>query len=179
MRKRLALLLTALTVFGSLAGCGGQTTSESSGAGSSGASVQSESTTASVAAESPAMETGMEDGSYTAEFETDSTMFHLNETCEGKVTLTVADGQMTAHVLLASTGIVNLYVGTSEEAQAEGAERISYTEEEVDYGDGDIDTAYAFELPVPVIGEAFSVAILGTKGKWYDHTVTVTDPVKN
>ncbi len=42
------------------------------------------------------------DGVYTAEFDTDSGMFHANEACDGKGTLTVKDGKMTFHVSLVS-----------------------------------------------------------------------------
>ena len=35
------------------------------------------------------------DGVYTADFNTDSSMFHVNEACDGKGTLTVKDGEMT------------------------------------------------------------------------------------
>ena len=42
----------------------------------------------------------LEDGVYTAEFETDSNMFHVNEANDGKGTLTVEDGKMTIHVSL-------------------------------------------------------------------------------
>ena len=38
------------------------------------------------------------DGVYTAEFDTDSGMFHANEACNGMGTLTVENGQMTFHV---------------------------------------------------------------------------------
>ncbi len=40
------------------------------------------------------------DGVYTADFNTDSSMFHVNEACDGKGTLTVKDGEMTIHVSL-------------------------------------------------------------------------------
>ena len=53
----------------------------------------------------------LEDGTYTAEFDTDSGMFHVNEANDGKGTLTVKDGKMTIHVSLASKKIVNLFVG--------------------------------------------------------------------
>ena len=56
---------------------------------------------------------GLEDGTYTAEFTTDSRMFHVNETKDDKGTLTVKDGKMTIHVTLASTHIVNLYPVTA------------------------------------------------------------------
>ena len=42
------------------------------------------------------------DGVYTAEFDTDSSMFHANEACDGKGTLTVADGKMTATIVWSS-----------------------------------------------------------------------------
>ena len=48
-------------------------------------------------------------------------MFHANETCDGKGVLTVKDGQMTIHVSLASTSIVNLFPGLKEDAQKDGA----------------------------------------------------------
>ena len=35
---------------------------------------------------------------------------------------------------------------------------------------------YGFDIPVPAIGEEFNVAILGEKGKWYDHKVSVSNP---
>ena len=44
----------------------------------------------------------LEDGTYTAEFDTDSGMFHVNEANDGKGTLTVKEGKMTIHVSLAS-----------------------------------------------------------------------------
>ncbi len=39
-------------------------------------------------------------------------MFHANEACDGKGTLTVENGKMTFHVSLQSQKIVNLYPGT-------------------------------------------------------------------
>ena len=52
-------------------------------------------------------------------------MFHVNEAKEGKGVLTVKDGKMTIHVSLVSKNIVNVFVGTKEEAQADGAELIA------------------------------------------------------
>lgn len=120
----------------------------------------------------------LEDGTYTAAFTTDSSMFHVNEACDNKGTLTVADGQMTIHVSLASKKIVNLFPGTTEEAQAEGAVLLEPTTDPVEYADGTTDEVYGFDIPVPAIGEEFDCALLGEKGKWYDHKVIVTDPVK-
>ena len=33
-------------------------------------------------------------------------------------------------------------------------------------------------LPVPVLDEPFNLALIGTKGKWYDHEVIVSNPEK-
>jgi len=118
----------------------------------------------------------LEDGEYTATFNTDSSMFHVNEALDGKVTLTVENGQMTAHVPLVSKNIVNVFYGTKEDAQKDGADLIEPTEDTIDYGDGTTDEVYAFDIPVPALDEEYDVAIIGTKGTWYDHKVSVTDP---
>ena len=119
----------------------------------------------------------LEDGVYTATFTTDSSMFHVNEAYEDKGTLTVADGQMTIHIVLPSKNIVNLFPGLADDAQKEGAALLQPTEETVNYPDGTTDTASAFDIPVPAIGEEFDCALIGKKGKWYDHKVVVSDPV--
>lgn len=120
----------------------------------------------------------LEDGVYTAEFDTDSRMFHVNEANDNKGELTVKDGKMTIHVSLVSKKIVNLFAGTAEDAQKDGAEIIEPTTDTVKYSDGYTEEVYGFDIPVPAIGEEFNVAILGEKGKWYDHKVSVKNPVK-
>ena len=120
----------------------------------------------------------LEDGVYTAEFDTDSSMFHVNEANDEKGELTVKDGKMTIHVSLVSKKIVNLFAGTAEDAQKDGAEIIEPTTDTVKYSDGYTEEVYGFDIPVPAIGEEFDVALLGEKGKWYDHKVSVKDPVK-
>jgi cobalamin biosynthesis Co2+ chelatase CbiK len=118
------------------------------------------------------------DGVYTAAFKTDSSMFKLNEVCKGQGTLTVKDGQMTIHITLTSKSYVNLFPGTAEDAQKEGATLLQPTIDTVDYKDGTApEEVHGFDVPVPVIGEEFDLATLGSKGKWYDHKVIVTDPV--
>ncbi|MCI6886964.1 MAG: hypothetical protein MR868_06905 [Lachnospiraceae bacterium] len=116
------------------------------------------------------------DGTYTAEFRTDSGMFHVNEACDGKGTLTVQDGKMTIHVSLTSKNIVNLYPGLAEDAGKEGAELLEPTEDTVTYSDGMKETVHGFDIPVPVLDEEFDLALLGKKGTWYDHKVCVTNP---
>lgn len=120
----------------------------------------------------------LEDGVYTAEFDTDSSMFHVNEANDGKGELTVKDGKMTLHVSLASKNIVNLFVGVSEDAKKDGAELLEPTTDTVTYSDGMTEEVYGFDIPVPAIDEEFDVALIGTKDKWYDHKVKVTNPQK-
>lgn len=126
--------------------------------------------------ESEAPEVSLEDGVYTAEFDTDSGMFHVSEACDGKGTLTVQDGAMTIHVSLASKNIVNLYPGLAEDAQKEGAEVLEPTTDSVTYSDGITEEVYGFDIPVPALDEEFDLALLGTKGTWYDHKVIVSNP---
>ena len=116
------------------------------------------------------------DGIYMAEFNTDSSMFRVNEAHDGKGTLTVEDGKMTIHVSLGSQNIVNLYPGLSEDAKKENAILLEPTVDSVTYSDGWTDEVYGFDIPVPIIGEEFDVALIGKKGKWYDHKVVVSNP---
>ena len=118
----------------------------------------------------------LQDGVYSAEFDTDSSMFHVNEANEGRGVLTVKDGKMTLHVSLASKSIVNLFVGVAEDAQKDGAELLQPTTDTVTYSDGMTEEVYGFDIPVPALDEDFDLALIGTKGKWYDHKVSVTDP---
>ena len=43
------------------------------------------------------------------------------------------------------------------------------------YSDGTSDEIYGFDIPVAAVDADFQLAILGTKGTWYDHTVSVSD----
>ncbi len=118
----------------------------------------------------------LEDGVYTADFDTDSSMFHVSEACDGKGTLTVEGGKMTIHISLASKNIVNLYLGFAEDAQKEGAELLEPTVDTVTYSDGISEEVYGFNVPVPALDEEFDLALIGSKGVWYDHKVSVTNP---
>ena len=120
----------------------------------------------------------LEDGTYTAEFDTDSSMFHVNEANEGKGVLTVKDGKMTIHVSLSGKGFLNLFMGSAEDAKKDGAELLEPTTDTVTYKDGTSEEVYGFDIPVPAIDEEFTVAVIGKKGKWYDHKVSVKNPVK-
>ncbi|MDD3360679.1 MAG: hypothetical protein PHW34_03305 [Hespellia sp.] len=116
------------------------------------------------------------DGVYTADFTTDSSMFHVNEAKNGKGELTVKDGQMTIHITLSSQNIVNLFEGTAEDAQKDEAELLMPTTDTVTYEDGTTEDVYGFDVPVPALDEEFDLALIGTKGKWYDHKVSVSNP---
>ena len=123
-------------------------------------------------------EAALPDGSYTAEFKTDSSMFHVNETLNGIGLLTVENGKMTIHVTLAGKGILNLYPGTAEDAQKEGAVLLQPTTDIVNYPDGTSEEVYGFDIPVPCLDEEFDCALVGNKGTWYDHKVSVSNPVE-
>lgn len=127
--------------------------------------------------ETPTTAEPLADGTYKAEFHTDSTMFHVNEANEGLGILTVKDGQMTIHVSLVSKTILNLYVGLAEDAQKDGAVLLEPTVDTVTYEDGETEEVYGFDIPVGEIGKEFDLAIIGTKGKWYDHKVSVENPI--
>ena len=168
LKNKCSLLLAGVMLAGALVGCGASSAPASSAASSEAAA----SSAVSEAASAPA-EAALPDGTYTADFDTDSSMFHANEASDGKGALTVKDGQMTFHVSLASKNIVNLYVGTAEDVASHEADWLQPTTDTVTYSDGTSDEVYGFDIPVEALDTDFSVAILGKKGKWYDHTVSV------
>ena len=132
----------------------------------------------SVASSSDTTDAVLEDGTYDAEFKTDSSMFHVNEANDGKGVLTVKDGQMSIHISLTSKNIVNLFVGKAADAKKDGAELLQPTTDTVTYDDGTTEEVNGFDVPVKALDKDFDLALIGTKGKWYDHTVSVTNPVK-
>ena len=74
MKKILSCLLALLMTASLLAGCGQQKTDDYNSG--------------------DVTEPALADGVYTADFNTDSSMFHANETCDGKGVLTVKDGAL-------------------------------------------------------------------------------------
>ena len=170
-----SLLAVSALLAASLAGCGSSASSVASSASSEAVSSVAESAVSEAASESAAASSALSlaDGIYTADFETDSSMFHANEACDGKGTLTVEDGQMTLHISLQSKKIVNLYVGMAADAPDHEADWLQPTTDTVTYSDGTSEEVYGFDVPVEALDTDFQLAILGTKGKWYDHTVSV------
>ena len=170
-----SLLAVSALLAASLAGCGSSASSVASSASSEAVSSVAESAVSEAASESAAASSArtLEDGTYTAEFDTDSSMFHVNEARDGKGTLTVEDGQMTLHISLQSKKIVNLYVGMAADAPDHESDWLQPTTDTVTYSDGTSEEVYGFDVPVEALDTDFQLAILGTKGKWYDHTVSV------
>lgn len=167
-----------------LGGCGAGQAADATSAESTVAAqestvtpTESTETAETVSTETAQDKAQLPDGVYTAEFSTDSAMFHVSEACDGKGTLTVKDGVMTIHISLGSKKILNLYPGLAEDAAKDGAVLLEPTTDTVTYSDGMTEEVYGFDVPVPVIGEEFDLALIGTKGKWYDHKVKVSDPV--
>lgn len=120
----------------------------------------------------------LENGVYTVNFDTDSSMFRVSEACDGKGKLTVSDGEMILHISLTSKNIVNLFPGLAKDAQKDGAQILAPTNDTVTYNDGLTEEVNGFDVPVSVLGEEFDLALLGAKGKWYDHKVIISNPVK-
>ena len=181
MKKLLALTLAALLLAAVLTGCA-SAPAEPPAADSQ--PTQTEQPAAEEpAAEQPAAEEepaaeepALADGVYTADFDTDSSMFHANEACNGKGTLTVKDGKMTIHVSLVSKTILNLFPGLAEDAQKDGAVLLQPTTDTVTYSDGLSEEVYGFDIPVPALDTEFDLALIGKKGVWYDHKVSVSNP---
>lgn len=153
MKQKWKWMILAILVIGLLQGCGNATPKD-----------KSQENTQIIA-----------DGKYWADFQTDSSMFHVNEAYEGKGILSVTNGVMTIHIVMPSQNVVNLYSGLAEDAQKEGAELICPSLEEVTYSDGLTEMVNAFDVPVPVLDEEFDLALIGTKEKWYDHKVKVSN----
>ncbi|MEI3521850.1 MAG: hypothetical protein V8Q40_12770 [Anaerosacchariphilus sp.] len=119
----------------------------------------------------------LEDGVYTADFNTDSSMFHVNEFYEGKGTLTVKDGQMTIHVVMPSKNIVNLYEGLAEDAQKDHAELLQADRRDCKFrrwyraGGGQ-----CLRCTGTGTGRGIRSGADRNKGVWYDHKVSVSNP---
>lgn len=175
MRKLISGLLACLL----LAGCGAAAEPVQTAAPTTAQVTEATVPVTTAAETEPEEETirVLPDGVYTVDFVTDSSMFRANEACDGKGTLTVSGGVQTLHVSLRSTNIVNLYVGTAEDAQKPGAVLLEHTVDTVTYSDGLSEEVFGFDVPVASVGQEFDLALIGTKGVWYDHRVSVQNPV--
>ena len=164
-KKMLTILYAAMLGCAMLAGCGSGGSapagSETETQEEAGTAEETETAAEAETAEEAENPAPLEDGVYTADFDTDSGMFHVSEACDGKGTLTVEDGKMTIHISLASKNIVNLYPGLAEDAQKEGAVLLEPTTDSVTYSDGITEEVYGFDVPVPALDEEFDLALEG------------------
>lgn len=186
MKRLAAIMMVFAVTAAALAGCG--SSQQSSGSAGAGAATQTEAqaeTEGEAAAaeqdssgpdQSGSSAESLADGFYTADFNTDSSMFHVNDAYDGRGILVVDKGLMVIHVALPSKNIVNLYYGTAEEAQREGAALLRPVSETVIYSDGITEEVNSFNIPVPYFDKEYDVALIGKKGKWYDHKVSVSNP---
>ena len=113
-------------------------------------------------------QSGLADGAYAIEVDTDSSMFHA-DSCE----LTVADGTYTATLVLPGEGFSRLYFGTAEEAaSADDADIYDYYLND--------EGKYTFDIPVAALDEELPVAAYGQRrDTWYDHTITFASPAED
>ena len=145
--KRLTVMIALMLTTLTIASCGGKQTA----------------TEPANEAATSAAETGAEETSNEAEtFDTAATQVH---------------GEMTIHIVMPSKNVVNLFRGSAEDAQKEGAELIQPQLESVTYSDGTTEEVNSFDVPVPYLNQTFDLALVGTKGKWYDHKVSVSNAV--
>lgn len=190
MNRKIVLLALSAAVFAFTTGCGNKKnddkatapekmTSEMTGTAGDAAtdSVENDDSVNANASDSKEdVANVLQDGVYLAEFNTDSPMFHVNEMKDGKGKLVVENGQMTIEIALVSKNIVNLYPGLAQDAEADEANWIKPGTELIDYGDGTSEEVNCFVVPVGFLDKEFDLAILGKKGKWYDHKVSVNSP---
>jgi cobalamin biosynthesis Co2+ chelatase CbiK/uncharacterized glyoxalase superfamily protein PhnB len=173
-KKFLGMFMVAALSVSMLAGCTGAEQSAPESATEETSQEAAEEVTEAAPEETTA-EAALEDGVYSAKFTTDSSMFHINEAYKDRGTLTVKNGEMTLHITLPSKNIVNLFPGTAEDAQKDGAELLEPTTDTVTYEDGTTEEVNGFDVPVPYLDQEFDLALIGTKEKWYDHKVVVSD----
>lgn len=101
-------------------------------------------------------------------------MFRVNEADNGMGVLTVKNGEMTVHIRLSGKKILNLYRGLAADAPSDEGAWLKPVEESVTYSDGFSETVYAFDVPIKNLEKEFDLALIGKKGIWYDHKVSVS-----
>ncbi|MDR1558427.1 MAG: sirohydrochlorin cobaltochelatase [Clostridiales bacterium] len=119
--------------------------------------------TAAAASEVPGGD--IEDGTYTIDVETDSSMFRV-EDCQ----LTAVGGEMTAVMTLSGTGYGALYLGAAEQAAAGVDNQYAFTL---------LDGKHSFTIPVSALETEINCAALGLKsGNWADHVIVFKTPAE-
>lgn len=103
----------------------------------------------------------VEDGVYSVEAESDSSMFKVVS-----ARLVVSGEQMSAVLTLSGTGYEKLYMGTPEEAANAPEEDFIFFEE-------DADGAYTYTIPVEALDRPLTLAAFSTKKQeWYERKLT-------
>lgn len=189
MKKKFFIETIALAIMISLAGCGnapaenGQAVDDAVVANApidENAQAETDVTEDSIEegdeTEAPELRLDLEDGQYMVKFDTDNSMFHVNETMNGKALLTVSNGEGMLHLVMPSKNVLNLYSGFAEDAQNNEADWIKPSTEAVTYEDGMTEDVFAFDVPVYVLDEEFDLALIGKKEVWYDHKVSISNP---
>ena len=124
----------------------------------------------------------LEDGIYSAIFTTDSSMFNLCETSEGRGTLTVKDGKMVIHITLSSKNHLHLFRGSAEDAQKEGAELLDPAIDKVVYSDGFADDQYdpciPYDTIMPIIKKSGYDGYLIAEYEGHHFTIDEDDSVQ-
>ena len=99
-------------------------------------------------------------GTYNIDVESDSSMFKVVD-----CVLTVSDGKLTASVTLSGTGYSKLFVGTGEQAAADGSAVIPYVE--------NAEGKYVYTFDIPKLDEPVEIAAFSAKkSEWYDRKLT-------
>lgn len=195
MRRKITMLTLATVLAFSMAGCGKKddkkedtketttevasetdsaTTSDTTASDSDVSEEADKSTEAD--GDASATDLSLVDGIYYADFNTDSSMFHVNEAKDGKGILRIENGAMSIEIALVSKNITNLYLGLAADAEGDEANWINPGTEVINYNDGTSEEVNSFVVPVSKLNSEFDLAILGKKGKWYDHKVSVSNP---
>ncbi len=102
----------------------------------------------------------LREGTYSIRVDSSSSMFQITD-----CTLTVAEGEMTAEMVMGGKGYLYIYPGTAEQAAAaEAAAYISFEEGETG--------AHTFTLPVEALDAGVACAAFSkNKELWYDRTL--------
>lgn len=167
------LILAMLLVF---TACGSENAAKPQNTANAAKTANTAEPAGNAGTDNTAAKASLADGTYSVKFDTDSSMFHINESLKGRATLTVKDGRLMLHVTLQSKNITKLFKGKAADASKDGAKVIDPTTDTVKYSDGATEEVYGFDVEDPILDEEFDLAILGTKGKWYDHKVSISDP---
>lgn len=172
MKKKLIFILTVCVALIMLTGCNSQNTPSNNNEPAENEN-PAQDTEISIPEDNSASETEtevekaepiygdqIEDGTYSIEVSSSSSMFRIVD-----AQLTVKGGQMSAVLTLSGTGYEKLYMGTGEEA-------ISDTDDKCIYFVEDSQGKYTYEVPVEALNQDINCTAWSIrKEKWYDRVL--------